>query len=138
MLLRLVNILNLIHFPLTISQLLDFTAKRDFIDVVEAVALGSDNHGIVVLQEIVVVGHIQPFLVDILIDNILRFCNSVIADEVELVLMAVELQHDGVAAVGQPIDTRKIAIAVVTEIDTGVRTSGKAMMYPGSWPWAPT
>ena len=84
--------MNLIHFPLAVGQLFDFAAERHLVNVVEAVALGGDNHGVVVLEEVVVVGHIQPFLVDILIDHILHFGLGVVTDEVELVLMAVELQ----------------------------------------------
>ena len=80
------------------------------INMVEAVALGSDNHGIVILKEVIVVGHIQPFLVNTLIDNVLSLSFGIITDEVKLFLMAVELQHDGIATVGQPINAREVAV----------------------------
>ena len=41
--------------------------------------------------------------------------------------MAVELQHDGVAAVGQPIDAREVAIAVVAEVEARVRARGEVV-----------
>ena len=80
------------------------------INMVEAVALGSDNYGIVILKEVIIVGHIQPFLVNILIDNVLILSFGIITDEVKLFLMAVELQHDGIATVGQPINAREVAV----------------------------
>ena len=120
----LVHILDFIHFPIAVGQLLDFSAKRHFVDVVEAVALGGDNHRVVVGEEVVVVGHVQPFVVLVGIDNVLLSGGGVVADEVKPVLMAVELEDDGVLAVGHPIDAREVAVAVVAQIHLGETLGG--------------
>ena len=108
-----VNILDFIDFPIAGGELLDFAAQGHFVDVVEPVALGGDNHRLSILQEIVVVGYIQPFVVFVCINDILLLGNGVIADEIELVLVAVQFQDDGILTVGQPIDAREVAVGVV-------------------------
>ena len=73
LLLCLVHILDFIHLPLPVSQLFDLAAERHLVDVVESVAFGGHNHRVVVLQKIVVVGNVQPFVIQVCIDNILSF-----------------------------------------------------------------
>ena len=58
LLLGFVNKLNFIHFPFAVRQLFGFATEDHFVDVVEAVALRSDNHGVVIGKEIVVVSNV--------------------------------------------------------------------------------
>lgn len=112
--------------PLAGGQLLDAAAESHFVDVVEAVTLGGDNHRLAVFQEIVVVGDVQPFVVFVRVDDVLLLGRGVVADEVELVLVAVEFEHDSVI-VGQPIYAREIAVGVVAKIDFGKLRSGNVI-----------
>ena len=114
-----INILDFIDLPIAGSELFDFTAQGYFVDVVESVALGSDNHRLSVFQEIIVVGHVQPFVVAVGIDDVLLLGDGVVADEIELVLMTVQFQNHSILAVGQPIDPWEVAVGVVTQIDFG-------------------
>ena len=114
-----INVLDGVDFPFAGSQLRDVSAKGHFIDVVESIAFRGHDHRFPVFQKIIIVGNIQPFVVFVRVDDILNFCAGIIANEVKLILMSVEFENNRILTVGHPVDTREIAVGIVTEVNFG-------------------
>ena len=87
------------------------------IEMVEAVALRSDNHPFVIFEEIIFVRDVQPAVVHIGIYFAHLSVRGVVAVEHHFVLVAVHFQDDQLFGVGQPVEAGNVAVAVVAHAD---------------------